>query len=95
MKPSLNYTTNDITICNNADLELISVYVCVFSRFFPNLFTFSWIIMNMQMRLFSCRTTGCKDLTYHIINDITTCNNEDFGMKSVDLWVFLRFSLMF
>ena len=44
--------------------------------------------MNMQMRLFSYRTTGRKDLTYHIRNDITTCNNEDFGMKSVDLWVF-------
>ena len=45
--------------------------------------------MNMQMKLFSCRTTGCKDLTYHIRNDITTCNNADFGMKSVDLWIFL------
>ena len=54
------------------------------------------------MRLFSRRTTGCKDLTYHIRNDIITCNNEDFGMKSVDLWVFftifphvLRISLLF
>ena len=36
--------------------------------------------MNMQMRLFSCRTTGCKDLSYHIRNDITTCNNEDFDV---------------
>ena len=58
--------------------------------------------MNMQMRLFSCRTTGCKDLTYHIRNDITTCNNDDFGMESVDLWVFftifshvLKISLLF
>ena len=42
----------------------------------------------MQMRLFSWLTTGCKELSYHIRNYITTCNNEDFGMKSVDLWVF-------
>ena len=45
--------------------------------------------MNMQMRLFSRRITECKDLTYHIRNDITTYNNEDFGMKSVNVWVFL------
>ena len=48
--------------------------------------------MNMQMRLFSCMTTGCKDLSYHIRNDITACNNEDFGMKSVDLWVLFTIS---
>ena len=46
--------------------------------------------MNMQMILFSCMTTGCKDL--HIRNDITTRNNEDFGMKSFDLWVLLTIS---
>ena len=58
--------------------------------------------MNMHMRLFSCETTGCKDLSYHIRNDKTTCNNQDFGMKSVDLWVFftsfpyaLKISLLF
>ena len=48
--------------------------------------------MNMQIRLFSCMTTGCKDLSYHIRNNITTCNNEDFGMKSVDLWVLFTIS---
>ena len=56
----------------------------------------------MQMRLFPCMTTGCKDLSYHIRNDITKSNNEDFGMKSVDLWVLftifphvLKISLLF
>ena len=48
--------------------------------------------MNMQMRLFSCITIGCKDLSFHIRNDITTCDNEDFGMKSVDLWVLFTIS---
>ena len=48
--------------------------------------------MNMQMRLFSCMTIGCKDLSYHIENDITSCNNEDFGVKSVDLWVLFTIS---
>ena len=33
MKPLLNYITNDITIRNNADLEMKSVYLCVYSRF--------------------------------------------------------------
>ena len=48
--------------------------------------------MNMQMRLFSCMTTGCKDLSYLFRNDIRTCNKEDFGMKSVDLWVLFTIS---
>ena len=48
--------------------------------------------MNMQMRLFSCMTTGCNDLSYHIRNDITTSNNDDFGMNSVDLWVLFTIS---
>ena len=48
--------------------------------------------MNMQMRLFSCMTTECKDLSYHIRNDITTGNNEDLGMKLVDLWVLFTIS---
>ena len=33
MKPLLNYITNDITIRNNVDLEMKSVYLCVYSRF--------------------------------------------------------------
>ena len=36
------------------------------------------------MRLYSCRATGCKDLPYYITNDITTCNNDDFWIKSVE-----------
>ena len=43
--------------------------------------------MNMQLGLFACMTTGRKEMSYHIRKDITTCNNEEFGMKSVDLWV--------
>ena len=53
---------------------------------------FVYFFMNIQMRLFACMTTGCKDLSYHIRKDITTCNNEDFGMKSVDLWVLFMIS---
>ena len=56
----------------------------------------------MQMRLISCMTTGCKELSYYIRNDITTCNNEDFGMELVDLLVLftiyphvLKISLLF
>ena len=48
--------------------------------------------MNMQMRLFSCMTTGCEALSYHIRNDIATCNNEDFEMKSADMWVLFMIS---
>ena len=77
MKPLFKYITNDITICNNADLEMKSVYLCVFSLivyFFMNIHEYANEIF------FSCRTTGCKDLTYHIRNDMTTCNNEDYEM---------------
>ena len=35
--------------------------------------------MNIQMRLFSSRTTGLKELLYNIINGTTTCNNDGFG----------------
>ena len=34
--------------------------------------------MNIQMRLFSSKTTGWKELL-HIINGTTTCNNDGFG----------------
>ena len=40
--------------------------------------------MNMQMRLFSRGTAGCKNLSYHIRNDITTCNMRDVVMKSAN-----------
>ena len=33
MKPLLNDITNDITIRNDADLEMKSAYLCVYSRF--------------------------------------------------------------
>ena len=55
---------------------------------FPSFVYFFMNIHEYANELFSCRTTGCKDLTYHIRNDITTCSNADFGMKSVALWVF-------
>ena len=49
----------------------------------PPLLTFSRIFMNIpgniQMRLFSSRTTGWKDLLYNIIIGTTTCNNDGFG----------------
>ena len=41
--------------------------------------------MNMHYETIFMWDQGCKDLSYHIRNDITTCNNQDFGMKSVDL----------
>ena len=43
----------------------------------------------MQMT-FSCRTTGWKDLSYFMTNDITTCNNDEFWLKSVNLYAAMR-----
>ena len=47
--------------------------------------------MNMQMTYFSYRTTGYRDLLNRITDDITTCNNDGLGLKSVNLRVILRF----
>ena len=56
-----------------------SDYLVFCFTIFPPLLTFSRIIMNIQMRLFSSRTTGWKELLYDIINGTTTCNNDGFG----------------
>ena len=37
--------------------------------------------MNMQMTYFSYRTTGYKDLSNRITDDIKTCNNDGSGAK--------------
>ena len=50
------------------------------------------VTMNMQMRLFSYRTTGLSNC---ITDDIKTCNNGGFmivfGLKLVYLWCFYGF----
>ena len=65
-----------ITICNNADLGMKSVYLCFYSRF------------SLICLLFMNIHEYANEITYIFRNDITTCNKEDFWMKSVDLWVF-------
>ena len=56
-----------------------SVYLVFCFTISPPLLTFLRIIMNFQMRLFSSRTTGWKELLYNIINGTTTCNNAGFA----------------
>ena len=56
-----------------------SVYLVFCFTISPPLLSFSRIIVNIQMRLFSSRTTGWKELLYNIINGTTTCNNDGFG----------------
>ena len=60
-------------------LGMKSVYLVFCFTISPPLLTFSRIIMYIQMRLFSSRTTGWKELLYNIINGTTTCNNDGFG----------------
>ena len=63
MKPLLNYITNDITKRNNADLEMKSVYLCVYSRFF----LICLLFMNIHeyaKEIIACMTTGCKDFCF-------------------------------
>ena len=79
-----------------------SVYLVFCFKIFPPLLTFSRLIMNIQMRLFSSRTTGWKELLYNIINGTTTCNNGGYGdeiscfmgLSTIFLHV-LTFSLIF
>ena len=58
---------------------------------FSSFSKFSQLFINMQMMYFSYRTTGYKDLSNRITDDITTCNNDGLGLKSVNSWVILRF----
>ena len=50
--------------------------------------------MNMQMRYYSYKTTGCMDLSNCTIDYINTCNNDNIGMKSAYLY-FNDFPLFF
>ena len=61
--------------CNNYDLGMKLVYLVFCFTISPPLLTFSRILMNIQMILFSSRTTGW---IYNIINGTTTCNNDGF-----------------
>ena len=56
-----------------------SVYLVFCFTISPPLLTFPRIIMNIQMRLCSSKTTGWKELLYNIINGTTSCNNDGFG----------------
>ena len=40
------YITNEITICNNGDLEMESFYLCVFIYNFPS---FIYLLMNIHL----------------------------------------------
>ena len=91
MKPLLNYITNDITIRNNADLEMKSVYLCVYSRFSLICLLFMNIHEHANEIIFMY-DHWMQGLSYHIGNDIISCKNGDFGMKSVDLWVLFTIS---
>ena len=62
-----------------------------FPMIFSSFSKFSQLFINMQMTYFSYRTTGYKDLSNRITDDITACNNYGLGLKSVDLWIILRF----
>ena len=86
---------------------ILRVYVhpLIFLRFFLSIQKFSLILMNMQMRSFSYRTTGWKDLPNCITEDIKTGNNGVLMMflcwnmfiyvAFMILLHFCRFSLIF
>ena len=49
----------------------------------------------MQMRKCSYRPRSSINFPYDITGSITKCQNDSLGLKSVYLWIFIDFSVIF